>query len=74
MNGEYTNRLYGDRLGTIYLPPYVTDSELSAAKDMLDKADAHAPELTERPRPHDMETAVLFEKWELDWLYDVNGR
>ena len=70
---SYTKRLYGDKLGTIYLPPYVTETELAAAQRMLATADAAAPEFPERPRPHDMEAAVLFEDWELDWLYHNTG-
>ena len=70
---EYTKRLYGNKLGTIYLPPYVTETELAAAKRALATADAAAPEFPERPRPHDMEAAVLFADWELDWLYHNTG-
>ena len=71
---QYTKRLYGDKLGTIYLPPYVTDAEMATAKQMLAEAEAAAPELPEQPRPQDMETAaVLFENWELDWLYAHTG-
>ena len=70
---SYTKRLYGDKLDTIYLPPYVTETELAAAKRTLATADAAAPEFPERPRPHDMEAAVLFADWELDWLYHNTG-
>lgn len=69
----YTKRLHGDKLGSIYLPPYVTDAELAAAKQMLAEADAAAPDLPKQPRPHEMETAVLFADWELDWLFHHTG-
>lgn len=70
---EYTRRHYSRTFGTIYLPPYVTEEEFAASGKMVDLAQAAAPELTERPRPHDMEAAGLFEDWELDWLYHNTG-
>ncbi len=70
---EYARRHYSRTLGPIYFPPYVTETEFAAAGQMLRLAEAHAPELPEKPRPHGMAAAGLFEDWELDWLYHNTG-
>jgi hypothetical protein len=69
---QYARPLWGNKIG-VYLPPYITETEFAAAQQMLATAEAHAPELPEKPRPHGMAAAVLFEEWELDWLYHNTG-
>lgn len=70
---EYTRRHYSQTLGTIYMPPYITEIEFAAAGQMVRLAKDRAPELPEKPRPHGMAAAGLFEDWELDWLYHNTG-
>lgn len=69
---QYARPLWGNKIG-VYLPPYITETEFAAAQQMLATAEAHAPELPEKPRPHGMAAAVLFEEWELDWLHHNTG-